>query len=173
MPCVMAFVIVRDAMHAAMSLSEKPLDTLSLEAHVLLLPFCKHACVRAVELAPIQSGAEALSLLVLAMLAATSSLFCTGSVNRLKRCLLTGCPVAVANLWDVTDRDIDRFSQGVLAKWMNSDAEASTAQHSAQAKADCVSLSVSGSREACRLSKLIGAAPVCYGVPVCISSNNS
>ena len=77
--------------------------------------------------------------------------------------------MAVANLWDVTDRDIDRFSQGVLSKWMNTDDEASTAQHSANKKSDCVGLSVLRSREACRLSTLIGAAPVCYGIPVCIS----
>lgn len=29
-----------------------------------------------------------------------------------------GCPTAVANLWDVTDVDIDRFARGVLDQWL-------------------------------------------------------
>ena len=29
-----------------------------------------------------------------------------------------GCPAAVANLWDVTDLDIDRFARGVLDQWL-------------------------------------------------------
>jgi len=28
--------------------------------------------------------------------------------------LLAGCPTIVANLWDVTDRDIDRFTERVI-----------------------------------------------------------
>ncbi|KAG2125362.1 peptidase family C50-domain-containing protein [Suillus bovinus] len=28
--------------------------------------------------------------------------------------MLAGCPLLVANLWDVTDRDIDKFSQAVF-----------------------------------------------------------
>ena len=76
--------------------------------------------------------------------------------------------MAVANLWDVTDRDIDRFSQEVLSKWMKSDPkEISSAQHS-MSKPVCVSTSVTSSRNACRLSSLIGAAPVCYGIPMTI-----
>jgi separase len=31
--------------------------------------------------------------------------------------LMAGCPTAVANLWDVTDRDIDRFAEQVLDCW--------------------------------------------------------
>lgn len=32
--------------------------------------------------------------------------------------LFPGCPAAVANLWDVTDVDIDRFARGVLDQWL-------------------------------------------------------
>lgn len=32
--------------------------------------------------------------------------------------LMAGCPTAVANLWDVTDGDIDRFSSSVLRQWL-------------------------------------------------------
>ncbi|KAK9808987.1 hypothetical protein WJX72_007397 [[Myrmecia] bisecta] len=35
--------------------------------------------------------------------------------------LLAGCPAAVANLWDVTDRDIDRFSSALLERWLPPD----------------------------------------------------
>lgn len=32
--------------------------------------------------------------------------------------LMGGCPAAIANLWDVTDGDIDRFSRYVLQTWL-------------------------------------------------------
>ena len=32
--------------------------------------------------------------------------------------LLAGAPAAVANLWDVTDKDIDRFSAALLRSWL-------------------------------------------------------
>ena len=35
---------------------------------------------------------------------------------------LAGCPTVVANLWDVTDLDIDRFSRGVLDQWLGAEA---------------------------------------------------
>lgn len=63
-----------------------------------------------------------------------------------------GAPVAVANLWDVTDGDIDRFSRRLLGRWVGGGERD-------------VAASVGGSREACRLRWLIGAAPVCYGLP--------
>eukprot|EP00899_Mesostigma_viride_P002550 jgi/Mesvir1/12296/Mv00498-RA.2 len=31
--------------------------------------------------------------------------------------LMAGCPAVVANLWDVTDRDIDRFSAAIMSRW--------------------------------------------------------
>jgi separase len=35
--------------------------------------------------------------------------------------LIASCPAAIANLWDVTDGDIDRFSRFLLHKWLNID----------------------------------------------------
>ncbi|XP_020517182.1 separase isoform X2 [Amborella trichopoda] len=32
--------------------------------------------------------------------------------------LIGGCPVVIANLWEVTDKDIDRFSQSLLDSWL-------------------------------------------------------
>lgn len=68
--------------------------------------------------------------------------------------LLAGCPAAVANLWDVTDKDIDRFSQAVLTRWL-----------AAGGGGGDFSAVVAQARAACKLPHLIGAAPVCYGVP--------
>lgn len=71
--------------------------------------------------------------------------------------LLAGCPTVVANLWDVTDKDIDRFSQAVLTLWL-----------SAAGQGGDVSAGVHQSRSACKLQHLIGAAPVCYGLPTSV-----
>lgn len=127
----------------------------------------------------------------------------------------TGCPAAVANLWDVTDRDIDRFSQVLLDQWAGGQqgsrssavelaegggpapaaqlhapgrrgrgaeaaaVPAASSGHAAGGQgagaggaggaAECImSRAVGGSRQACRLPHLVGAAPVCYGVPVLV-----
>ena len=90
-----------------------------------------------------------------------------------------GCPVAVGNLWDVTDRDIDRFAMALLEKWLGKHASSESAGSGAaqlgRGEASprtegkvCVSASVSQSRSVCRLPHLIGAAPVCYGIPTAI-----
>ena len=76
----------------------------------------------------------------------------------------------MANLWDVTDRDIDRFSQAVLETWLGKDTEKVTSkQHVCAGKSVCVSTSITNSRSACRLTSLIGAAPICYGIPVSVN----
>ncbi len=87
--------------------------------------------------------------------------------------------MAVGNLWDVTDRDIDRFAKTLLEKWL-SEGKGKEDLHEAEAVQEirditrgserllCVSRSVSDSRSVCRLPHLIGAAPVCYGVPTSV-----
>jgi len=74
--------------------------------------------------------------------------------------LLAGSPAVVANLWDVTDRDIDRFSRKLLEEWLgdaNGEGE----------KTKCVAMAgpIPAARGACRLPHLVGAAPVCFGLP--------
>lgn len=105
-----------------------------------------------------------------------------------KNYMQAGCPAVLANLWDVTDGDIDRFSYQVLQKWGVLDAASGQLPSSpvkrcrktkAKAKAESfesvdigrVSLdeAVAQGRSACRLRYLNGAAPVIYGVPVFIS----
>ena len=93
-----------------------------------------------------------------------------------------GCPAAVANLWDVTDRDIDRFSQALLSTWLGGDGGGTGAGGSRRGAAAAgsgggaptpglvdVAAAVAGSRAACRLPHLIGAAPVCYGLPTSVA----
>ena len=111
----------------------------------------------------------------------------------------------VANLWDVTDRDIDRFCQSLLKSWLeegggeqqgsgesgrdnsasgplgvrdetteprdqDGDGEGVGSRGVSAGTVRCgMSKAVASSREACKLPHLIGAAPVCYGVPVAVS----
>ncbi|KAG6902753.1 hypothetical protein C0995_011901 [Termitomyces sp. Mi166 len=77
--------------------------------------------------------------------------------------MLAGSPCLVANLWDVTDRDIDKFSQAVFDKlnltvdgikdWGRQDGQVSIID------------AVGQSRDSCKLKYLTGAAPVVYGIP--------
>ena len=102
------------------------------------------------------------------------------------RWLASGCPSAVATLWDVTDRDIDRFAAALLGEWLLVEEEkekkrgesgGATGTSNAVAGGDgaatelttrCVAASVARARRACRLPSLIGAAPVVYGVPTAV-----
>ena len=103
------------------------------------------------------------------------------------RWLASGCPSAVATLWDVTDRDIDRFAAALLGEWLplgegeeeeggggggddekrKSGATSST-DNATKLATRCVAASVARARRACRLPSLIGAAPVVYGVPTAV-----
>ncbi|KAM6980765.1 separin [Aplochiton taeniatus] len=68
--------------------------------------------------------------------------------------LMAGCPLVLGNLWDVTDRDIDRFTKALLESWLSAGAGAALLDHMAS------------SRQATQLKHLIGAAPVVYGLPI-------
>ncbi|XP_066114711.1 separin isoform X1 [Saccopteryx bilineata] len=68
--------------------------------------------------------------------------------------IMAGCPLFLGNLWDVTDRDIDRYTEALLQGWLGAGPGASLLYHVNQA------------RQAPRLKYLIGAAPVAYGLPV-------
>ena len=61
-------------------------------------------------------------------------------------------PAIVAVLWDVTDRDIDRFTLALLDGWLGSHRELSDV--------------IGSARDECKLPHLVGAAPVVYGLPV-------
>ncbi|GJY95415.1 retrovirus-related pol polyprotein from transposon TNT 1-94 [Tanacetum coccineum] len=101
--------------------------------------------------------------------------------------LYAGAPFIVANLWDVTDKDIDKFSKSML------DALITAAKSTSSL--DCVQCTemvnsksfevgdistfgckhrpkvgsfMGNARQACELTALNGVAPVCYGVPTVI-----
>ena len=57
----------------------------------------------------------------------------------------------VANLWDVTDGDIDRFTAALLDRMRSNQP---------------IPVAVAAARQACLLKFLVGAAPVVYGIPV-------
>uniref|UniRef100_A0A2R5LD27 separase n=2 Tax=Ornithodoros turicata TaxID=34597 RepID=A0A2R5LD27_9ACAR len=71
---------------------------------------------------------------------------------------LGGSPCVVANLWEVTDRDIDRFTEELLRLWI---PQLVTKDHVPD-----ITTAVQSSRKACKLQHLVGAAPVVYGIPV-------
>ncbi|OWK16867.1 ESPL1 [Cervus elaphus hippelaphus] len=68
--------------------------------------------------------------------------------------IMAGCPLFLGNLWDVTDRDIDRYTEALLQGWLRAGSGAPLLYYVSQA------------RQAPRLKYLIGAAPVAYGLPV-------
>ncbi|XP_044204007.1 separin [Thunnus albacares] len=68
--------------------------------------------------------------------------------------LIAGCPFVLGNLWDVTDRDIDRFTKALLESWLSAGSGAPLLDY------------MGPSRQATFLKHLIGAAPVVYGLPV-------
>ena len=73
--------------------------------------------------------------------------------------LHAGSPALVATLWDVTDKDIDRFATSTFDTW---------GLFGKKGKSDDVGLdaAIAAARGSCVLKYLNGAAPVVYGVPV-------
>ncbi|KAK4053371.1 separin protein [Microbotryomycetes sp. JL201] len=79
--------------------------------------------------------------------------------------LVGGCPALVANLWDVTDKDIDKFAVSVfghLGLWSDTLVKA---EQKTRAKISLTD-AVARSRDVPMLRYLNGAAPVVYGIPV-------
>jgi separase len=69
----------------------------------------------------------------------------------------------VANIWDVTDRDIDKFAKSVFDQLHMTVPEVGWQQ--TRGEAVSVVAAVATSRDACKLKYLTGAAPVVYGIP--------
>lgn len=96
--------------------------------------------------------------------------------------MVAGCPAVVGNLWDVTDRDLDRFCVAHLSSWLQQDIRPDAVDieqkpPNPKVRRSChardlhehptqqMAASVAHGRAACHLSALVGAAPVCYGLP--------
>lgn len=71
--------------------------------------------------------------------------------------LVHGSPAVVANLWDVTDKDIDLFTLSMLESWGVTLADN---------EGGSLNLAVAESRERCILKFLNGSAPIVYGLPL-------
>jgi len=75
-------------------------------------------------------------------------------------------PSLVVNLWDVTDKDIDKFAQSVFSKLrLEPETVGDRKQGKATGKGVSVVRAVGESRDVCKLRYLTGAAPVVYGIP--------
>lgn len=72
-------------------------------------------------------------------------------------------PALVANLWDVTDKDIDKFAWSVFRRTGIAAPEATA---SASPSPVSLTAAVAQSRDVCNLRYLNGAAPVVYGIPL-------
>ena len=68
--------------------------------------------------------------------------------------LVTGAPAVVANLWDVTDGEIDRFTAQLLKSWLKDVNTLPLAE------------AMNTARKHVKLRYLIGSCPVMYGLPV-------
>ena len=84
--------------------------------------------------------------------------------------LHAGCPALVATLWDVTDKDIDRFAMRTFEHWglfnnQGSRAKGKKKQGSGEKKQSLIE-AVGKGREACNLRYLNAAAVCVYGIPV-------
>lgn len=96
---------------------------------------------------------------------------------------VAGCPTATANLWDVTDKDIDRLTKQLLEGWLVGGADGDDAgaggddagdgtppatapptRHRLPRLSD-IGDAVVQARAACRLRYLNAAAAVTYGLP--------
>ncbi|KAJ5958984.1 uncharacterized protein N7479_006134 [Penicillium vulpinum] len=78
--------------------------------------------------------------------------------------LHAGSPALVATLWDVTDRDIDRFTTTTFDAWGL--VEKKDKKDKSRKENVGLDTAIARSRGACVLKYLNGAAPVVYGVPV-------
>eukprot|EP00756_Hemistasia_phaeocysticola_P036520 Hpha_TRINITY_DN16647_c1_g1::TRINITY_DN16647_c1_g1_i3::g.181403::m.181403/K02365/ESP1; separase len=83
-------------------------------------------------------------------------------------CLAAGSPAVVANLWDVTDGEIDRFTEALLRSLVgdeNSDATSPNDSPDPWTLADAMQ----AARKAVRLKYLTGGCPVAFGLPITIN----
>ena len=101
--------------------------------------------------------------------------------------MMAGCPAVVGTLWDVTDRDIDRFAGRAFEEWgllprgtfkedkkgkgrANTRSEGDTSSENAEAASASLAEAVTRARAACRFKYLNAAAVVMYGIPVYINT---
>ncbi|KAF3328923.1 Separase [Carex littledalei] len=115
--------------------------------------------------------------------------------------LFAGSAAVIANLWDITDRDIDKFSKAVVNSWLQNEGKVRHVTCSACALIEepsrgrgtkvhvsgrdsnrrwckmCatrrIASCISEARDTCKMHMLTGAAPVCYGVPTILRKRHN
>ncbi|KAL6796969.1 peptidase family C50 domain-containing protein [Trichoderma sp. SZMC 28012] len=107
--------------------------------------------------------------------------------------MMAGCPAVVGTLWDVTDRDIDRFAGKTFEEWglfARGTFDGTTSKGKGKARSFAEEIeevsrhergdalrnlslaeAVATARNACRFKYLNGAAVVLYGIPVYIKKD--
>jgi separase len=78
-----------------------------------------------------------------------------------------GSPFVVGNLWDVTDRDLDRLSIDCLEKYfmLNEQKDREECDRKIDERMKLSNI-LSTSRKVCKLPYAVGCAPVIYGLPL-------
>jgi separase len=71
----------------------------------------------------------------------------------------------IANLWDVTDRDIDKLTQAVFDKMRLTPGARRDTPDESETDGISVVRALSEAREVCKLKYITGAAPVVDGIP--------
>ncbi|KAK9370996.1 peptidase family C50-domain-containing protein [Lipomyces kononenkoae] len=84
--------------------------------------------------------------------------------------LIAGCPLLVANLWDVTDKDIDKFSHEMFRLCGLYDLASKKTTGKVPAAKYAIGEAMAKARDICNLKYLNGAAPVLYGIPLELAS---
>ena len=85
--------------------------------------------------------------------------------------LVAGAPFVLANLWDVTDKDIDKLSMACMQAVLEGDEKGRGNQSESKVEGEgepsrtSVGGALSGARGACKLAHAVGCAPVMYGLP--------
>ncbi|KAL8280628.1 hypothetical protein RQP46_006951 [Phenoliferia psychrophenolica] len=74
--------------------------------------------------------------------------------------MIAGCPTLLANLWDVTDKDIDKLAEAVFRKTGLGQDDTFAGPRATLTQA------VATSRDSCNLRWLNAASTVVYGIPV-------
>jgi len=85
--------------------------------------------------------------------------------------LLAGAPFVLGNLWDVTDKDIDKLSMECMKKVF--DVEDWRENIVSGCESRDISEALKMSRNVCKLKYAVGCAPIIYGIPFRISSTIS
>jgi separase len=93
--------------------------------------------------------------------------------------MLAGCPALVATLWDVTDKDIDRFAKSTFEHWGLFNAQLAQSEQTRKGKGKkkaglsqiggeqkSLVKAVAEGRKACNFRYLTAAAVCVYGIPV-------